>query len=117
MLTFSFLTSRKIFQKASLIVLFSLFTLFTGCSDDSESEPAPEGQGTAGAPTTPEEEKKSAIDEKTLQALMKYGLHQAAAVGDLKAVQAFIEAGAPLEEYDEFKRPDPFNVGSKTRLS
>ena len=105
MSTSSFLTSRKIFQRASLTVLFSLCILFIlGCGD---TKPDPDaGKGT-GAPTTPEEEKKSTIDEKTLKALMKYGLHRAAAEGDLEAVQAFIRAGAPLEEYDAFQGLTP----------
>ena len=95
-----------------LRILFSLFILLHlwGCGD---TEPDPGSTGTGpGAQANAEAEQKI-LDEKILNFLKKYGLHQAAALGDLEAVQAFISAGAPLEETDGFKGQTPLHWAAK----
>ena len=101
------------FKKISL-TLFSLFILLHlwGCGD-TEPDPGSAGTGAGvGAPANTQAEQKI-LDEKTLELLKKYGLHQAAALGDLEAVQAFIDAGAPLEETDGFQGQIPLHWAAK----
>ena len=87
-----------------LIVLFSLY----GCGDDE-----PEDTGTGPGTQTDAQAAQKTLDAETLKLIMKYGLHRAAAEGDLKAVQAFIKAGAPLEEYDVFYGQTPLMWAAK----
>ena len=89
----------------TLFALFVLFSLY-GCGDD---EPDPEAPGTQ----TDAQAAQKTLDAETLKLIMKYGLHRAAAEGDLKAVQAFIKAGAPLEEYDVFYGQTPLMWAAK----
>ena len=98
------------FKKISLI-LFSLFILLhlVGCGDD---EPDPEA-GTGPGTQTDAQAKEKTLDEETLKLIMKYGLHRAAAAGDLEAVQAFISQGALLEEYDVFYGQTPLMWAAK----
>lgn len=92
-------------------ILFALFVLFSlyGCGGD---EPDPKAGTESGTPADAQAKEKT-LDEKTLQLLMKYGLHRAAAHGDLEAVQAFISQGAPLEEYDIFHGQTPLMWAAK----
>lgn len=92
-------------------ILFALFVLFSlyGCGDD---EPDPEA-GTEQGTQADTQAKEKTLDEKTLQLLMKYGLHRAAAHGDLEAVQAFISQEVSLEEYDIFHGQTPLMWAAK----
>lgn len=112
MFTFSQSPVLKMFWRVFLTVALTstLLTLY-GCSDD-KADPKNTGTGPNNQ-TQVDPQEKEAIDEETLKAMMKYGLHQAAKVGDLVAVQAFIDAGAPLEEYDEFLGQTPLHFASK----
>ena len=101
-ITFSQSPILKIFWRTFFTIIFSsiLLTLY-GCGDEKKSDPKNTGKGKDNQTQVDPKEKED-IDEKALKALMKYGLHEAAKAGDLEAVQTFIDAGAPLEEYDEF---------------
>lgn len=83
---------------------FLFCALFTGCSGDTDDTKKTDPEAAKAAEIA---EKKEVVDEETLKLLMKYGVHQAALEGDLEAIQGFIKAGAPLEEYDKHKGLTP----------
>ena len=104
---------QKMFRKFFLvIILSSTLLILYGCGEGTKPDPKDTGTG-QNNPTQVNPKEKEVIDEETLKAMMKYGLHEAAKVGDLQAVQAFIDAGAPLEEYDEFLGQTPLMFASK----